>query len=254
MANIRIDDLLVEEGLASDRREASALLMSGVVLVDNQKVEKAGVLVSPGAKIRLLGETNRFVSRGGLKLEAALQALSIDVSGRVCCDLGASTGGFTDCLLQAGAARVYAFDVGRGLLDWKLQQDSRVIMHDAFNVRNLTPGDIPEKIDLFTADLSFISLRLILPVLQQFPDSRFLLLVKPQFEAKPDEVERGGLILDLKLREEIIGRVEQLAVDFGFKVEGQVASSLRGQKGNLEHFLYLSYQARPGREEPHPGA
>lgn len=253
MAKKRIDDLLVEQGLASDRREASALLMSGVVLVNSQKVEKAGAQVDSDSEIRLLGQTNRFVSRGGLKLEAAIRDLSIDISGLICCDLGASTGGFTDCLLQAGAAKVYAFDVGRGLLDWKLQQDPRVIVRDAFNVRNLTPIDIPEEVDLFTADLSFISLRLILPVLRQFEAARFLLLVKPQFEAKPDEVEPGGLILDPKLREEIIGRVEQLATDHGFNLVGQVASSLRGQRGNLEHFLYLCCQPKSLEEDSTPG-
>ncbi len=191
MTKIRLDDLLVLRELAEDRKHALALVMRGAVRVDDAPARKAGQLVDEAAEVRLQ-DLPRFVSRGGLKLDAALEGFAIDVTDRVCADLGASTGGFTDCLLQRGARRVYAFDVGRGQLDWNLRRDPRVLVREGVNVRHLSPDDIGEEVHLIVGDLSFISLRLILPVVRRFTGAQAVLLVKPQFEARPDEVGRGG--------------------------------------------------------------
>ena len=240
MAKSRIDDLLVERGLTADRRSALGLLMSGSVLVGGQKVEKAGELVTRDAEIRLTDRPQKYVSRGGLKLEAALEYFSLNVKGTVCLDLGASTGGFTDCLLQHGAGRVYAADVGKGLLDWKLQQDPRVVVRDGCNVRYLSPGDLDEPIDLVTGELSFISLRLVLPALRKLGVPLLLLLVKPQFEAERDEVEPGGLIRSEEKRQEIVERVRKSAEALGYSCLGMTPSPITGQKGNREFFLLLT--------------
>ncbi len=237
----RLDELLVERGFARSRKEALAILLSGVVLVDGQKQEKGGTQVESGATIRLTSYPPKYASRGGLKLEGALKSMGIDVSGYVCLDLGASTGGFTDCLLQAGARKVYAFDVGTGLLDWCLRLDPRVITRDRFNVRYLTPSDVGEKVDLITVDLSFISVRHILPCLKAFRDASFLLLIKPQFEAERAEVEAGGVVSDESKRQEILSRVRSLCQTAGFTVLGEAVSPILGQKGNQEYFLYLTY-------------
>jgi len=237
----RLDDLLVERGFARTRKKALAILLSGVVLVDGQKQEKGGTQVESDVEIRLTSRTDKYVSRGGLKLEGALSALELRVTGAVCVDLGASTGGFTDCLLQAGALKVHAFDVGAGQLDWRLQRDPRVIMHDRFNVRYLTPTIVGEAISLIVGDLSFISVRQILLPLQAFPDASILLLVKPQFEAEREEVEPGGLISNARKRREIVGRVKSFASEKGFSVLGEVPSQVLGRKGNQEFFLYLKY-------------
>ncbi len=240
MAKSRIDDLLVERGLAADRRTALALLMSGSVLADGQKIDKAGALVPSDAEIRLTDRRQKYVSRGGLKLEGALEHFSLKVEGTVCLDLGASTGGFTDCLLQHGAERVYSVDVGKGQLDWKLQRDPRVVVRDGCNVRYLAPGDFDEPIDLVTGDLAFISLRLVLPALRQLRVPQLLLLVKPQFEAERDEVDPGGLILSEEKRLEIVARVCTSAEELGFTCLGMTPSPITGQKGNREYFLLLS--------------
>lgn len=229
---------MIQRGLARDRKHALALVMRGAVRVGDQPAHKAGEGVEQTAEIRLQG-LPRFVSRGGLKLEGALETLGVAVQDRVCVDLGASTGGFTDCLLQHGARRVYAFDVGRGQLDWNLRRDPRVVVREGVNVRHLTPDDVGEPVDLFVGDLSFISLSLVLPVLKKFPAPEALLLVKPQFEARPEEVEPGGLIRNVAKREEIVGRVRSCAEGLGFRVEGSMLSPVPGQKGNREYFLWL---------------
>ncbi len=205
-----------------------------------QRVDKPGTAVDSSLSIRLKGGEERYVSRGGLKLEAALGALSVDVSGVACLDLGASTGGFTDCLLQNGARVVYAFDVGKGQLDWKLQTDPRVKVKDSINVRNIHPSLVGERVDLITIDLSFISLRLVLPGLRQFSPVRILALVKPQFEAERDEVGAGGIIRSQELRTAIVERIRQYAIELGFAVLGETPSPIPGQKGNREYFLLLS--------------
>jgi 23S rRNA (cytidine1920-2'-O)/16S rRNA (cytidine1409-2'-O)-methyltransferase len=239
MAKVRLDELMVRRGLASDRRGAAALLMGGAVLVDGRKDGKPGTLVEDQIEIRPLREDSRYVSRGGLKLEAALRHFAVDVRGWICLDLGASTGGFTDCLLRRGAARVFAFDVGRGLIDWRLRNDPRVALREGFNVRFLMPEDVGAAVRLITADLSFISLRLILPALKAFQGAELLLLVKPQFEAEPEEVEPGGLVRLESKREEIVGRVARDAAGEGFAVVGTMPSPVLGQKGNREYFLFL---------------
>lgn len=243
MVKKRLDDLLVERGLAADRKEAAALVMKGVVLVQEQRQSSPAVAVDSSASIRVKKPRLRYVSRGGLKLEYALRELKVQVQGCVCLDLGASTGGFTDCLLQHGARRVYAFDVGRGQLAWKLQQDPRVVRRDSVNVRYLEPAMVGEPVDLVTVDLSFISLRQILPALHAFAGVRILALVKPQFEALPQEVGKGGVIRSERQRDEIVSRVEEFASRRGFHLLGRCPSPVPGQKGNREVFLYLQVEA-----------
>ena len=239
----RLDDLLVERGLVKSRKEALARLMSGRVLVDHQRQEKGGTLVDSESEIRLIGDPSKYVSRGGLKLEGALEVLKLDVAGFVCLDLGASTGGFTDCLLQHGADRVYAFDVGRGQLDWKLQQNPQVSVHDSFNVRYLTRAVVEERVDLVVIDLSFISVKQVLLPLKGFPEATILALVKPQFEAERGEVETGGLVTDTDTHQEIVQRVRDFAVENGFEVLAEVPSPILGRRGNQEVFLHLRYAA-----------
>jgi 23S rRNA (cytidine1920-2'-O)/16S rRNA (cytidine1409-2'-O)-methyltransferase len=245
----RIDLLLVERGLADSRHKAQALLLAGQILVNEQKIEKPGQLVDPEAEIRVLHQLP-YVSRAGGKLQAALDYFQIPVEGRVCADLGASTGGFTDCLLQRGACKVYAFDVGKGQLAWKLQSDARVIIHDEFNVRNLGPDDLPG-VSLVTMDLSFISVTRVLPVLrdslryssakrecQRLPVD-VIVLVKPQFEVGKGEVGKGGIVRDHAKRLKALETVEQFAAQEGFQISGSTPSPVPGAQGNLEFLLYL---------------
>ncbi len=245
MTRLRLDQLLVQKGLAADRRQAEAWILRGLVQVEGRRVDKAGTPTDEGAEIQVAAPP-RYVSRGGLKLEAALAGSGLDPSGLVCLDLGASTGGFTDCLLQHGARRVYAFDVGHGQLDWNLRQDPRVVVRERVNVRRLTPDEIPDLPRLVTIDLSFISLRLVLPRLEQFGPLDVLALVKPQFEARREEVEAGGVIRDEATRLRIVARVRRFAVREGFQVRGQVPSPVAGAKGNREEFLVLAW---PGRAD-----
>lgn len=237
---IRLDELLVSEGMAADVRTAGALVLSGRVFLGGQRLDKPGTLVAAGERIRLRNESPRYVSRGGLKLEAALTALRIRVRNRVCLDLGASTGGFTDCLLQHGAGEVFALDVGKGQLDWKLRRDPRVVVLEGINARFLTPGHLPRTPELATADLSFISLRLILPRLELFPELELLLLVKPQFEAFQGEVEAGGVIRNPEKRREILNRFKQFVSSSGFQLKAEFPSPVHGRKGNRETFVHLS--------------
>ena len=235
----RLDTVLVERGIAENSKRAAAIIMSGVVLVDEQRVDKPGTLIESASEIRTKGADQKYVSRAGCKLEAALRRFAVRVQGKVCLDLGSSTGGFTDCLLQHGARKVYAFDVGRGQLHWDLQQNARVIVRDSVNVRHLTPAMVEDPVDLITVDLAFISLRLIFPCLKQFSSAEIIALVKPQFEARRDEVPAGGIIHDKDLREELVGRVKSFAINEGFSLLGETASALEGRKGNQEYFLYL---------------
>jgi 23S rRNA (cytidine1920-2'-O)/16S rRNA (cytidine1409-2'-O)-methyltransferase len=239
MAKARLDDLLIQKGLAEDRREALALILGGRVLVMDQRADKPGALVDPHAPVRLKRAKSAYVSRGGLKLEAALQGFGLSVRDSVCLDLGASTGGFTDCLLQHGARRVHAFDVGKGQIDWKLRTDTRVVVHDDFNVRYLEVSHVSEPVDLITLDLSFISLRKVLPALKPFAPVSLIALVKPQFEAERSEVGPGGLIESEELQLEILARVQEFAVNQGFRCLGAMESPILGQKGNREFLLCL---------------
>lgn len=234
----RIDNLLVERDLAESQSKAQAMLMAGEVTVDGKMVTKAGTLVAAEAVITLV-EPPPFVGRGGLKLEYALGQFRLDVSSLVAADIGASTGGFTDCLLQRGASRVYAIDVGRGQLDYRLRKDPRVGVMEKTNARN--PVTLPEKIDLATIDVSFISVeKIIPPVAQLVKDGGYLLvLVKPQFEARRQEVGRGGVIKESVIHARVLGRFIHWTVEHGFRLRGLVASPILGASGNREFFIML---------------
>ncbi len=244
----RIDVLLLEHGFTESRHKAQALLLAGKVLVDGQKVEKPGQLVRPDADVRLLGQ-ERFVSRAGAKLQAALDAFALQVAGRVCADLGASTGGFTDCLLQNGAAAVHAYDVGLGQLDWRLRSDPRVVVHDGFNVRHLTGRDLPDGLSVVCADLSFISLTKVLAplrdaLLEQPPHGGpgvvdVVLLVKPQFEVGKGQVGKGGIVRSPEKRAEAVEAVTAFSRGAGYQPRGSIPSPIAGAKGNQEFLLYL---------------
>ncbi len=238
----------MERGLAGSRQKAQALLLAGKVLVDAQKVDKAGRMVSADAALRLLGALP-YVSRAGGKLEAALDHFRIAVSGRTCADLGASTGGFTDCLLQMGASEVHAYDVGKGLLDWKLRTDPRVSVHDGFNVRHIKARDLPATVSLITIDLSFISLTKILAPLaaaleESGPQSPvdLVVLVKPQFEVGKGEVGKGGIVRDEVKRSLALKSVEEFALRHGYRSMGAMDSPVAGSRGNVEILLHLRFE------------
>jgi len=238
---IRLDSLLVEKGLAESRKNAQALILSGVVLVDDRPTDKAGALVCAAAKVRIRGEVNPYVSRGGLKLRGALDAFGISVAGLTALDIGASTGGFTDCLLQAGAARVYAIDVGYGLLAWKLREDPRVVSIERTNIRHYDGAGITDGIDLVVFDASFISLRLIIPpVLRLIKDGALLIaLIKPQFEVERGEVGDHGVVRDPVLHRKVLAEMEAFCRSFHLEVLGSCESPLLGPAGNREFFICL---------------
>ena len=238
MAKRRIDSLLVERGLVESRTKAQALIMAGEVIVAGKSVTKAGTLVKEEAAITIL-EPPPFVSRGGIKLDYALGQFHIDVSSKVAADIGASTGGFTDCLLKRGAARVYAIDVGYGQLDYRLRQDSRVVVMERVNARySIT---LPEKADLTTMDLSFISVEKVIPsVAKLLKSSGYLIvLIKPQFEAKRGEVGKGGVIKQPIVHARVLGRFISWLTEHGFKLGGLVTSPIPGASGNKEFFVLL---------------
>lgn len=238
MAKVRLDKLLVDRGLAETRARAQAYIMAGEVTVDGQRVDKAGTAVDEAALIELSARLP-YVSRGGYKLAGALDAFSIDVTGLVCADVGACTGGFTDVLLQRGAARVYAVDVGQGQLDWKLRQDKRVVVMERTNARYLTT--LPEPVDLVVIDVSFISLRLILPAVAGWPatDVEVVALIKPQFEAGPEAVGKGGIVRDPRVRRRVLEDLLAWCTQNGWAVAGLVRSSLPGTDGNIEYLVHL---------------
>lgn len=237
----RLDALLAARGLAANIDEARRLIGAGLVLVDEQRADKAGMPVAEDARLSVK-RCRRYVSRGGDKLEAALAAFSVDPTGLVCADIGASTGGFTDCLLQHGAARVYAVDVGYGILDWKLRSDSRVIVRERVNARNLTREHIPEPIDLAVLDASFISLvPLLPPLLPLFAGPpRILALVKPQFQLERGKVGQGGIVRDPALHAEAVAMVRDFAEETGLKCAEPFACPVVGARGNREFFLWLT--------------
>lgn len=243
---IRLDKLLVERGIAS-RERAQALILAGKVLVHEQKVEKAGALVESDAEIRLLGEDLKYVSRGGLKLEKALEHWEIEVEGRICLDVGASTGGFTDCLLQRGAARVISVDTGYGQMDFRLRQDSRVRLLEKTNARYLTREQIGEPVDFIVMDVSFISARQVLPatVPAAFGDVKkgksMVILVKPQFEAGREFVGKGGIVRDEKAQLGAVERVRQAVIDLGFSKTDVIDSPILGTEGNREFLLFAAF-------------
>jgi 23S rRNA (cytidine1920-2'-O)/16S rRNA (cytidine1409-2'-O)-methyltransferase len=239
----RVDLLLVERGLAASRTQAQALVMAGAVVAGEQRVDKPGQLVDAGVALRVKADAapQRYVSRGALKLEKALDAFPVDPRGKVCADLGASTGGFTDLLLQRGAARVYAVDVGYGQLHPRLRSDPRVVVRERENARHLTAAALGERVALVTGDLSFISLRLLLPTVKDLllPRGDAILLVKPQFEVGKGEVGKGGVVRDDAKRRAALEAVKAAAVDLGFEVTGEAESPIEGPAGNREWLLGL---------------
>lgn len=240
----RLDQRLVSEGLVETRTRAEALIRAGRVLVDDTPVEKPGSRVADAASVRLRGGERRFASRGGEKLAGALEDLGVDPAGRLCLDVGASTGGFTDCLLQAGARHVVAVDVGYGQLDARLRADPRVTVLERRNARKLAPQDLPAAPELVTVDVSFISVRLLLPRLRELaPGAELLVMVKPQFEVGRGRVGKGGVVRDEALRREAVEGVRAAALELGYEAAGEAESRLPGPKGNREVFLRL----RPGR-------
>jgi len=244
-----LDLLLVERGLAESREKARALIMAGEVWVEGQRVDKAGRAFPKDVKIEVRRQACPYVSRGGLKLQGALDAFALDVAGRVVADLGASTGGFTHCLLIRGARKVYAVDVGYGQLHWSLRRDHRVVVMERVNVRHLTPEALGEMVDLVVADLSFISLTLVLPAVKGVlrPGGEALLLVKPQFEVGREKVGKGGVVREAALRREALERVKKRAEELGFEVLGEMDSPVPGaKKGNVELFLYLRLPQEAG--------
>ncbi len=236
----RLDRLVVERGLTESREKARALILAGRVFVDGRRIDKAGKEVSVDAKVSL-SEGLPYVSRGGIKLKGALDTFGLDVKGFKVMDVGASTGGFTDCLLQHGAEKVFAVDVGYGLLDWRLRKDERVEVLEKRNVRYLSFEEIGEQVDLITIDLSFISLEKVIPNLKVFlkSDGSVLALVKPQFEVGKGEVGKGGIVRNPEKHKKVIERLTDFSISHGFKVIGSVESPIRGSKGNREFWLYL---------------
>jgi 23S rRNA (cytidine1920-2'-O)/16S rRNA (cytidine1409-2'-O)-methyltransferase len=238
---IRLDQTLVDKGMAQSRQRARAMIMAGNVLVDGNPVDKPGTFISINDRIELKGADLPYVSRGGLKLEAALQALQLDIRRLTCLDVGASTGGFSDCLLQHGAQRVYAVDVGYGQFAWKLRQDPRIVLIERTNIRNLTTDVVEPAVDLATIDVSFISLKIVVPAVLKFmkKDSRILALIKPQFEVGKGRVGKGGVVRNGALHQEVIDSLSIFFSDNGLLCESVFASPLRGPKGNREFFISL---------------
>lgn len=241
MANspkVRLDQLLVDRGLAESREKARALVLAGAVLVNGQKAGKPGHSIPADAAIDVT-QRSPYVSRGGFKLAAALDSFHIDVTGAVCLDVGASTGGFTDCLLQRGAARVYTIDVGHNQLDWRIRSDPRVVAREGLNARYLQPSDLPEPVDLAVCDVSFISVTLILPVIPPLlaPQGKMIVLIKPQFEAGRSDVGKGGIVRDPLIQNAACDRVRAAVEQLGFQT-ALMESPVLGAEGNREFLLY----------------
>ncbi len=231
----------MERGLAGSRERAKSMIMAGKVLVDDFPVDKAGTLIDKNARVQLRGEDIAFVSRGGIKLEQALKDFSLDVSGMICLDVGASTGGFTDCLLMHGAKKVFAVDVGYGQLAWKLRQDSRVIAIERTNIRSMKTGTLPSPVDLATIDVSFISLKIVVPSVSKFlkKGGSILALIKPQFEVGKNKVGKGGVVKDPNLHQEIVDQLIIFFEQLGLTSCGIYPSPILGPKGNREFFILL---------------
>ena len=242
----RLDIILLEKGLVSSRRRGQALIMAGRVWVNETPVSKPGTLVSPADRILLRATDMPYVSRGGIKLKEALYRFHIEVNNRVCMDVGASTGGFTDCLLQQGARRVYSVDVGYGQLAWKLRRDSRVNVIERTNIRHMPQETIPELLDLITIDVSFISLRIVIPAVIKFLHSQaqIVALIKPQFEAGKGQVGKGGVVRDPELHQQIIQGITDFVQTFGFKHAAIIPSPIHGPKGNIEFFMHLKFEGQ----------
>ena len=252
----RLDILVTERGLAESREKAKALIMAGDVYVDQQKADKPGDLYPEEAPIEVRGKGLKYVSRGGLKLEKAMAEFPISLSGLVCMDVGASTGGFTDCMLQNGAKKVYAVDVGYGQLAWSLRTDPRVVNLERTNARYLSQEQVPEPIDFFSVDVSFISLSLILPAVRPLlsENARAVCLIKPQFEAGREKVGKKGVVRDPAVHQEVIEKILSFALENGYSVLGLTFSPVKGPEGNIEYLAYLQRSDAPTQAETVPQA
>ena len=255
MSKKRLDVLLVDKGLAASREKAKAIIMSGIVYVDGEKEDKAGSTFEETADIEVRGKTLQYVSRGGLKLEKAMKVFPITLDGTVCMDVGASTGGFTDCMLQNGAVKVYSVDVGHGQLDWKLRQDERVVCMEKTNIRYVTPEDIDDKLDFASVDVSFISLSKVLPPLRELlkDDAETVCLIKPQFEAGREKVGKKGVVRDKSVHAEVIEAVVGFATEAGYEVLGLDYSPVKGPEGNIEYLIHLKKSALVEKSEKEAG-
>ena len=244
----RLDVLLVEQGHADSRTKAQAIIMSGLVYVDGQKADKPGMSFEETVTLEVRSGGCPYVSRGGLKLEKALRDFGVDPTGYVCSDSGASTGGFTDCLLQQGASKVFAIDVGYGQLDWKIRSDPRVVVMERTNVRYVTPEQLGEPLDLSVVDVSFISLKIVLPVIKTFlkPTGQVLCLIKPQFEAGKEKVGKKGVVRDPETHKEVLDNFVELANSLDFKILGLTFSPVKGPEGNIEFLGHLTLNDVPG--------
>ena len=238
----RLDILLVEKGLAESREKAKTIIMSGIVYVDGEKEDKAGSTFPEEADIEVRGKTLRYVSRGGLKLEKAMTSFPIELTGKVCMDVGASTGGFTDCMLQNGAVKVYSVDVGHGQLAWSLRNDPRVVCMEKTNIRYVTPEDIEEPVAFASVDVSFISLSKVLPPLRELmtDEAECVCLIKPQFEAGREKVGKKGVVREKSTHIEVIENVLKFTLSFGFEVLGLDFSPIKGPEGNIEYLMYIN--------------
>ena len=244
----RLDVLLTERGLAENRTKAQAIIMSGLVYVQGQKADKPGVSYEESVDIEVRSGGCPYVSRGGLKLEKALRDFGVDPTGFVCSDSGASTGGFTDCLLQQGASKVFAIDVGYGQLDWKIRSDPRVLVMERTNVRYVTPEQLGEPLDLSVVDVSFISLKIVLPVIKTFlkPTGQVLCLIKPQFEAGKDKVGKKGVVRDPDTHKEVLDDFVALAKELDMTILGLTFSPVKGPEGNIEFLGHLTLEQKEG--------
>lgn len=253
MKKERLDVLMVQRNLAESREKAKALIMSGIVYVNGQKEDKAGTSFEETVQIEVRGSTLKYVSRGGLKLEKAMSRFGVQLAGKVCMDVGASTGGFTDCMLQNGAVKVYAVDVGHGQLAWKLRNDDRVICMEKTNIRYVTPEDIGDRIEFSSIDVSFISLTKVLGTVKQLltDNGQVVCLIKPQFEAGREKVGKKGVVREKSVHLEVIEMVSDYARSIGFGILGLEFSPIKGPEGNIEYLLYLQNypQEEAGQEE-----
>lgn len=242
MAKERLDVLLVNRNLAPSREKAKAIIMSGNVFVDGMREDKAGSTFAETVNIEIKGSTLKYVSRGGLKLEKAMDVFGVELDGKTCMDVGSSTGGFTDCMLQNGAVKVYSVDVGHGQLDWKLRQDERVVVMEKTNIRYVTPEDIGEKIDFASIDVSFISLTKVLTPVRELltDDGQVVCLIKPQFEAGREKVGKKGVVREKSVHIEVIEMVINYAISIGFEVLNLDYSPIKGPEGNIEYLLYIN--------------
>jgi len=244
----RLDVLLTEQMYADTRSKAQAIIMAGQVYVNGQKADKPGAAYEETVQIEVRGVTCPYVSRGGLKLEKALRDFGVKPEGFVCSDSGASTGGFTDCLLQQGAKKVFAIDVGYGQLDWKIRSDERVVVMERTNIRYVTPQDLGEPLDLSVIDVSFISLKIVLPTIRTLlkPNGQVLCLIKPQFEAGKEKVGKKGVVREPEIHQEVLDSFVQTVTDLGFTILGLTFSPVKGPEGNIEFLGHLTLEDKPG--------